>query len=264
MDKTIGYGNSSIFYRVEGKGLPVMFLHGFAEDHTIWDRQVNYLKNNFRIITPDLPGSGNSSFNPNLLTMDDYADAIRAIADAEQIGGCAMIGHSMGGYIALAFAEKYPAHLKGLGLFHSTAYPDTPERKAAREKGIEFIREHGSYPFIRQSIPNLFSENFKNQHPEIAEGLIERYANFNPESLVSYYNAMMQRPDRTRVLSNSPYPVLFIIGEQDKSVPMQDGLKQCHIPQLSYIHILENSSHMGMLEETNPSNSTIEAFTRML
>lgn len=260
MDKTIHHGDSSIFYRVEGNGFPVIFLHGFAEDHTIWNRQADHLGRLFRIITPDMPGSGNSAFNPRLITIDDYADTVKAVVDAEQISHCVLIGHSMGGYIALAFAEKYPGILKGLGLFHSTAYPDTPEKITAREKGIEFIRQHGAYPFIRQSIPNLFSENFSKKHPETVQSLITRYANFNPESLVQYYKAMILRPDRTRVLSNCTYPVLFIIGEQDKAVPLKDSLKLSHMPQLSYIHIQENSAHMGMLEEIDQSNDIIEIF----
>ncbi len=260
MNKTTGYQGSSVFYQVEGEGHPVIFLHGFAEDGSIWDHQAHHLKKKFRLIIPDLPGSGQSAFNPQLSTIEDHADCIKAIADAENAGGCILIGHSLGGYISLAFAEKYPDYLKGLGLFHSTAFPDTPEKKEARKKSIEFIRQHGAYPFIRQSIPNLFSENFKKQQPQIVELLIQRYANFNPGSLVSYYEAMIKRPDRRQVLKDAGYPILFIIGEQDKAVPLSDSLKQCYLPQLSYIHILENTAHMGMLESTLYCNNILEAF----
>jgi pimeloyl-ACP methyl ester carboxylesterase len=268
MDKTIRYRTSSIFYRVEGKGHPVILLHGFAEDHRIWDHQVDHLKKDFCVITPDFPGSASSDpitgppANLDLLTMGDYADCIKAVADAEQINAFTMIGHSMGGYAGLAFAEKYPASLKAFGLFHSTAYPDTPEKKTAREKSIEFMRQHGSSPFIGQSVPNLFSENFKKQHPEIVNDLIERYANFNPESLVLYYKAMIQRPDRTLVLKEFPHPVLFIIGGQDKAVSLQDSLQQSYMPQLSYIHIIETAAHMGMLEDTLYSNNILESFLK--
>src|SRR5579871_2701338 len=98
----VSAGTKRIFYRQEGKGIPVMLLHGFAEDGTIWNNQVEYLKQNARLIIPDLPGSGLSDQNENLLTIDDYADVVKVILDKENIPSCIIIGHSMGGYIALA------------------------------------------------------------------------------------------------------------------------------------------------------------------
>src|SRR3979409_2265854 len=107
-----------------------MLVHGFAEDHKIWELQVDYLKKDFLLIVPDLPGSGRSVFNPQLSTIDDYADVIKFILDEEGISACTIIGHSMGGYITLAFAKKYPDQLNAFGLFHSTTYADSEEKKA--------------------------------------------------------------------------------------------------------------------------------------
>src|SRR5664279_3334509 len=104
----------------------------------------------------------------------------------ENIPELVLIGHSMGGYIALAFAEKYPEKINALGLFHSSSYADSAEKKEAREKNIRFILKNGSAPFIEQSIPGLYSDSFKRDNPEEIQIQVERYANFNPDSLVQY------------------------------------------------------------------------------
>ena len=262
MDKIINNRSSAIFYRTEGEGYPVILIHGFAEDGTIWQNQIEYLAKNYQLIIPDLPGSGKSSFNPKLITIDDYAECIKFIVDEEKISDCIIIGHSMGGYITLAFAEKYSEKLKAFGLFHSTAYADSEEKKSARKKGIEFIEKHGSYEFIKQSVPNLFTDGFRKEHPEIVLELIERYNNFNPRSLVSYYNAMRNRTDRTHVLKNFKKAVLFVIGEKDSAVPLEHSLQQSFLPELCYIHILENAAHMGMFENRNYSNEILNEFLK--
>jgi len=260
VDKIINYKSGLLHYQIIGDGFPVIFIHGFAEDGSIWENQVNDLSKRFKLILVDLPGSGRSSFNLLVITIDDHADCIHFILEEERIGSSIIVGHSMGGYIALAFAEKYPEKLKAFGLFHSTAYPDSEEKKTARNKAIEFIQRNGSGEFLEQSIPNLFGARFKEQNEEIVIELIERYNNFNPDSLVSYYRAMMKRPDRTNVLKNAKQPVLFIIGENDNAVPLEHSLQQCHLPDLCYIHILENTAHMGMYEDRTRSNIILNEF----
>jgi len=261
----LSLNGEKIFYRKIGNGIPIVLVHGFAEDGNIWDRQVDTLKDYSQLIIPDLPGSGKSvsvHSIPYESTIDDYADCIKAILDAESIKSCIMIGHSMGGYITLAFAEKYAKALKGLGLFHSTAYPDSGEKKASRRKSIEFIRKHGAGEFIKQSAPNLFSDYTKKNHAGMIEELICRYDNFDPLVLVSYYEAMIKRPDRTSVLRSYKKPILFFIGENDNAVPLQQSLQQSYIPGISYIHILENAGHMGMWEATNDVNNFLTAFIK--
>jgi pimeloyl-ACP methyl ester carboxylesterase len=257
-----------IFYRNIGSGPCVVLVHGFAEDGCIWDKQAEILKNNFQLIIPDLPGSGKSdnghrsSVDDDFPSIDFYADCIKAILDAGKIKSCTMIGHSMGGYITLAFAEKYPEHLKSLGLLHSTAYPDSEEKKTARKKSISFIQKHGAAEFIKQSAPNLFSDHTKKYYPELVEELIKRYDNFNPAALVFYYDAMMQRPDRTSLLRDFKGSILFIIGENDNAVPLAHSLQQSYIPELSYIHILENVGHMGMWEAPTDVTQFLTAFIK--
>jgi pimeloyl-ACP methyl ester carboxylesterase len=273
MEKILTIQGKKIFYRVLGAGRPVILIHGFGEDGTVWNSAAEYLKENFLVIIPDLPGSGKSSLTDDM-SMEGMADVIKTILDCESSntptlgskgasprgGRVGAIGHSMGGYITLAFAEKYPDYLNGFGLFHSTAYADSEEKKEARKKGIEFIRRQGAYEFLKTLIPNLFSPESRKRMPETIEDLIARGNNFSAAALVSYYEAMMQRPDRTEVLKKAKAPVLFVMGKHDTVIPMNDMLKQCHLPEKSYIHILEKSGHMGMIEEAGASSRILEEF----
>ena len=260
--KNIKYSDSTIFYRITGKGKPVVLIHGFGEDGNIWDKQVDFLQNQFQLIVPDLPGSGKSGVisSQSAVGMEEYAEIIKAILVEEKIEKSTMLGHSLGGYITLAFAEKYPDMLSSFGLVHSTALADSEEKKAARLKSIEFIKKYGAYDFLRTTIPGLFSKQWSQDHlPEI-ETLVEKGKNFSSEALVQYYQAMINRPDRTSVLKNFSKPILFIIGEHDNAVPFDQSLQQCYLPVQSHIHILRNSAHMGMWEETEATNNFLLGF----
>jgi len=240
--------------------MPVMLLHGFTEDRRIWDPVLAGIEDKYLWILPDLPGSGQSMFNNELSRITDFAEMIPVIMEQEKIKELVLIGHSMGGYISLAFTQKYPDKIRALGLFHSTSYADGEEKKEARDKNIRFIKKNGTPPFLDQAIPALFSENFKSSHREEIDGMVSRYANFIPDSLVQYLEAMKQRPSTKEVLESITKPVLFIMGEEDRAVPLKDGLEQCHLPGISYIHILTRSAHMGMLEETSLSNQILDRF----
>jgi pimeloyl-ACP methyl ester carboxylesterase len=260
-EKFIDINSNPLFYCVTGTGLPVVLVHGFGEDGLIWQRQVESLQHKYRFIVPDLPGSGRSAISQDM-SMEGLANSLQhiiqdEIADNEQF---VMIGHSMGGYVSLAYAEQYPHKLKGLGLFHSTAYEDSEEKKATRQKGIEFMLQHGGGLFIRQTTPNLFSADSKREKPELISEIIERYSNFPAESLVQYYRSMIARPDRTEVLKKATWPVLFIAGEQDTAIILDHVMQQSHLPALSYMHILKRSGHLGMQEEKELSNQYLDGF----
>jgi len=257
--KNITYGSSSISYRSIGKGKPVVLLHGFGEDGEIWDQQVEYLKEHFHLIVPDLPGSGKSQMlsGDSEVGMEDYAEIVKVILDEEKIKECIMLGHSLGGYITLAFAEKYPSSLNAFGVVHSSAFADSEEKKAARRKSIEFIKNNGAYEFLKTSIPGLFKGS---DGSEPSDALVEKGRAFTPDALIQYYQAMIARPDRTEILKTFTGRILFIIGEFDNAVPFQQSLQQCYLPAVSDVHILRNSAHMGMLEETGKVNEIIAAF----
>ena len=267
--KQLIFQNKKIFYRTGGQGKPVMLLHGFAEDGNIWNYQLQKLMENFYVIVPDLPGSGKSEMLEGEISIEDYAEVVKAIVDPEIIkkeknksaGNLfTLIGHSMGGYITLAFAEKYHELLNAFGLFHSTAYADDDAKKETRRKGIEFIKSNGASAFLKTTTPNLFSEKTKKENPELVEKLIDQSGDFSSEALIQYYKAMIQRPDRTSVLTSFQQPILFIIGKHDTAVPLHSSLEQCYLPAISHVHILQNSGHMGMWEEKDKATENLLNF----
>ncbi len=261
MDKKINTEYGSLSYTDTGSGIALVLLHGFGEDSTIWEQQVNYLKPHCRLLVPDLPGTGSSTFTAQTeLSIEAMAKAIEAILVHEQIDKCIMMGHSMGGYITLAFAERYPDRLLKMALIHSTAYADSDEKKNNRLKSMGLIEEYGSYAFLKNSIPNLFGAAYKKDSPEIINQLIQKSALFNKESLKAYTKAMMLRPDRSCILEQSKIPILFIAGTEDNAVPLTDILIQAELPAKKYLYILEGVGHMGMLEATDLVNQYLLLF----
>ncbi len=273
MQKSFIYKDARISYRTEGKGKPVVLLHGFGEDSQIFDQQIEFLKESCLLIIPDLPGTGKSALlvsdyplpatgilKPTTVSIEDYADCIKALLEEEKINKCILLGHSMGGYITLAFAEKYPGSLSRFGLIHSSAFADNEEKKRNRQRGIDLMEQYGAYAFLKNTIPNLFSLQFKEAFPDKLESLIEASKQFSTEACRQYYTAMMNRPDRTDVLKGNPLPVLFVIGTEDVAAPLNDLNLQIHLPLCSYIHIIENVGHMSMWEAPELLNSYLLEF----
>ncbi len=289
MQKKFTYQSAEIAYHIEGNGKAVVLLHGFGEDSDIWKAQVEFLKAYCLVIVPDLPGSGqsqmllseaggahsefeetfihdssftthDSSLRSQEISIVDYADCIYALLTHENISSCTLLGHSMGGYITIAFAEKYPSLLNGFGLINSTAFADSEEKKKTRQKGIAFIEQYGAHAFLKTSIPNLFAANFKENHPEKINELIRMASGFTSEALQQYYRAMMARPDRTQVLVSNPLPVLFVMGTEDLAVPFSETIQQTYLPDKSYIHVLPNAGHMSMWEAPEKLNLFILDF----
>ena len=232
----------------------VVLLHGFGEDSTIWNDYALVLAKQYTVILPEY-----SRLN-HLKTIEDYADFVHDEIVEQGIQKCAVIGHSMGGYIALAFAEKYPQMLSGFGLFHSTSFADSDEKKEARNKIIETMKKSGSAVFVRASTPTLYAEEFAKQHPDIITKHIEYASQFSPEALIAGMQAIRDRPDRRAVLKALRVPVMFIIGEKDKSVSPADAKAQIMIPKFFSSSILDNVAHMGMVEEAEHCLAFLERF----
>jgi pimeloyl-ACP methyl ester carboxylesterase len=272
MDNLLTAAGGELFYHDLGVGIPVMLVHGFAEDGAVWDEVAKGLSTMCRVLVPDLPGSGHSTLRggeqPNqpagTVTMESLAAVLKELLDHLEIERCVLIGHSMGGYISLAFAERYPERLLAFGFFHSTAYADSEEKKANRRKSIEFIREHGAAPYIRQSTPNLFAAATREKRPVLVEDMIRRYSAFPAASLIGYLQAMLARPKRLSVLENFPRPILFIIGEQDQVVPLEQALEQAHLPRIAQVQLLPEAGHMGMLEDAATGSRMIQQFINFI
>ena len=267
MRKTVKHTSVLLTYHVYGKGIPMVLLHGFGEKNSIWKEQVEYLSNYCTLIIPDLPGSGESELpdvSSKNISIEDLSESVRSIIKNENVEQCIMLGHSMGGYVTLAFAEQYPEKLRAFGFVHSTAFADTEEKKQNRLKGIKSLETYGGYAFLKTAIPTLFSEQFKKNNKAVIDELIEEGRYFDNRSLQQYHYAMIGRPDRTNVLKNNKLPVLFVIGTEDVAAPLNDVLKQVYLPEIAYIHIIENTGHMSMLERPDKLNVVLKNFVNAL
>ena len=258
------FNNQQMGYVKTGAGPVVVLLHGFGEDRHIFNSTVTILEKTYTVYTPDLIGTGMSLLNGSgpitNFSIEYLADSIAALLQHEKIENCILLGHSMGGYVTVAFAKKYPHYLKGFGLLHSTALPDTPLKIENRTRGISFIQKFGAASFLETTAPNLFGTFTQKNHPKIVTNFIQVLPHFFNEVLIAYYHAMIARPNLTPVLETTNLPVLFILGDQDIAVALEDTLPQTKMPNTAYLYVLENCGHMGMLEHPIIFNNAVLDF----
>lgn len=248
-----------LHYTSNGVGNTIVLIHGFCENSTCFNEQVFFLRDHCNVITIDLPGHGKSP-EINSFSMEDVADEICEILDAENVSSCVLIGHSMGGYVTLAFAKKYPERLKGFGLVNSTANADSDERKTKREQAIRLIQQTGADVYVHNFIPPLYGEGFS------AEIIAQRQAtnkHLSAETLIACLTAMKNREDSNNLVAETNLPIAFFTGKKDTLIPMQDVLKQAASAKTAFITLLNDTAHMGMLEEPEKVSSGIQAFASL-
>jgi pimeloyl-ACP methyl ester carboxylesterase len=253
----------ALAYTITGTGDTVLLVHGFCESKEMWEAFVEPLSQKYRVIAIDLPGFGKSRMNFKQPSMSDLARSVAETLNLLKVQKFVFIGHSLGGYIGLEFASQNPHKLKGLGLFHSSAFADTEEKKANRTKSVEFIREHGSEQYVKNLFGDLFSEANKSSLSETIERLTEKAMEIEPEYIARALVAMRERQDYTEILSNMACPVLLIAGEDDSAVPLEMSEKQSTLPKKPTSHILPNVGHMGMFEAPTETLKMIEDFAEL-
>jgi len=252
MLEEILYRNSRIKYAKVGAGSPVFLIHGFCEDHTMFDGMIDALAARYTIICPDLPGFGASELGGEKLTVDSMATLMNAIMEKENYTAATMIGHSLGGYIAIHFAALYPEKTAALGFINSHVFDDGEERKQNREKSIDFIKKHTARLFIRELINNLFSEAYKKEHADLIVELIKNaQETISDAAVVAALEAMKDREDKSETLRSFTKPVLFIIGKKDGTIPLTQSLSQISLPMQSDIHIRSEAAHMSVYEDAD-------------
>lgn len=228
--------------------MPLVLLHGFCETKSVWKELVDELSENYLVIVPDMPGFGDNEEKVEGITMSKMAVYLKALLDELKIQECVLIGHSMGGYVSLEFAQKYPDMVMGLGLIHSTAYADTEERKQNRNKTIEFVEKNGVAPFIETFIPNLFAPSFKDDLKDEIDFATNVALTTPKQTIVEVTKALRDREDHTATLKEIACPVLFIFGKEDSILPLEQHLPITAMPNYSMVNVLGYTGHMAMLE----------------
>lgn len=249
-------------YRRVGEGPALMLLHGFPASGILWNPLVELLSRDHCLLIPDLPGAGASDLIQKNPGIEDLAAIVPAVLDDAGIDHCVLAGHSMGGYVTMAAAELYPQSLRGLMLVHSTATADDEPKKEKRRKSIALIQKGGRYPFVRDMTPVLFGKTFRTAHPEAVAAMMEEGLKLTDESMIAFYTAMMNRPDRRHVLANLPFPAAWALGAEDEIIPWQSCLQQSTLPDVTFISLYPSCGHLSMIEHAPTLANQLRTFVR--
>ena len=213
------YKNAPIFYKLNGQGPVVVFIHGFLEDSSMWDYTIKSCQKVSTLVV-DLPGHGKSDHFNDIHTMDQMALIVKAILDKHQITTATFVGHSMGGYVALALAQNFPEYITKLILVNSTPLADSAERLKNRRQAIKLL-EQLPERFIAMAIQNLFDpENLEKLQPTI-DILKSKAVKLNPKGVIACVKGMMARPDRTATLTAIKAPKIVIASQKDPIIDCQ-------------------------------------------
>ena len=264
--KTLPFNNIIVYFKTYGNPInpAVVLLHGYMESMEIWKDIATSMQDEFYIITPDIPGHGLSGVYGDTHHMDELADGIRAILDDLRISQIHLVGHSMGGYITLAFRENFPQRLFSFTLFHSHCFADPEEKKSNREKEIELIRSGKKELIVNINIPRLFADIYLGKHSaEITQA--KSIAVKTPdEGIIAILNGMKNRPDRCHLLSQGGIPGLLIAGLHDNLIPRSVVESMMTVSQDIILVELQNSGHMGFVEEKETSVKILRDFIKNL
>jgi len=242
-----------------GSGSTVVLLHGFLEELSIWNDISQKLSLTNQVIAIDLPGFGKSGSISETHSMNLMAEVVNEILLSECVSVCIIIGHSMGGYIALAFAELFPKKISGLVLFHSQASADDCEAKKNRDRTIEIVNNNHS-KFISSFIPLLFTETNVGKYKVEIEHLTKVSLQTKDEGIIASLRGMRDRKDHIELLKELKIPILFIVGKQDSRIPLEKINQQISLPRISEALILDNVGHMGFIEAKDITFASIASF----
>lgn len=257
----IKFRDANIAFTVSGKGNTLVLLHGFLESTLIWKDFVRVLEKHFHVVCIDLPGHGESDCLGYVHEMEMNAEVVFTVLKHLQIKTCVMAGHSMGGYVTLAFAEKYSEFLQGVCLFHSTALPDSEEKRRDRDRTINLVKKD-AMTFIRAVIPNLFAPVNKEKYKAEIDELIAGASQMPTQGIIATLEGMKIRKDRTSVLKKINVPVLIIAGKQDTAVTFESLLPQLALPKHCESLILDNVGHTGFIEAKEETLNVLFNFAK--
>lgn len=251
--------NRQISFTTKGAGDSLLLLHGFMESVEIWEDYIDVLSEGYRVIAVDLPGHGDTHQFGSVHRMDEMARVVHQVVVNLGVGQCIIIGHSMGGYVALEFAALFPEMLKGLCLFHSNANEDSPETKLNRNRAISFIQQNRT-GFTTQFIPDLFAPDNREKHADMIKTLQKRASRMTSEGIIAAMEGMKNRRSHHETLRNIKAPVLYIVGQKDIRIDPEEITEQIHLPENCSVLFLRECGHMGFIENRDECLKAIQGF----
>ena len=255
------YKNANIHYIDQGKGPVLVFIHGFLEDLSMWKNIVKNLQISHRVICIDLLGHGGTDNIGYIHTMEDQAQMLNYLLEKLKVPKCVLIGHSMGGYVALAFAELFPEMVQGICLMNSTALADTEEKKHNRDRGIKAVK-HNHKIFIRLAIPNLFSEENRSVFTTEINDITETALKMSVQGIVAALEGMKVRKDLSHLLGKKKFSTLMIIGRKDPALDYQSLIDQ--VDKNTLDHVVFDDGHMSHIENESELKKELSKWNPIL
>jgi pimeloyl-ACP methyl ester carboxylesterase len=250
--KNILYKNTKISYTDSGKGAAIVFLHGFLENKEMWTEYVSLFSEKFRVITIDLLGHGESDCLGYVHSMEENANVVQEVLKDLKIQKATILGHSMGGYVALAFAELYPQHIQKLVLLNSTAKEDSAEKKLNRTRAIKAVKQN-YVSFVSLAIANLFSEKNRTKLTNEIEKVKEQALKTPLQGIIASLEGMKIRKDREALLHENRFPVLLVLGKKDPVLNYEESLSQIEDTTVDLVSFDDgHMSHIENKEELKP------------
>lgn len=262
MKKSVKYKESELVYSDQGEGKCIVLLHGYLERGEVWQTFTEQFQGDFRFIIPDLPGHGGSGSWGKVHTMEELAAALLAILEAEGIEKVFLAGHSMGGYVCMAFADLYPEKLLGYALVHSTPFSDSAEKRENRNREISLVLCGKKRQIVLVNIPKAFAAVNLDRMSSKVESLKQMALRSPDNGIIALLNGMKQRPDRSAVLQNPDLPLLLIGGMKDNYIPKEIFDAVVSLAPHARVLRLEESGHMGFLEQPDELVDAFQEFIK--
>jgi pimeloyl-ACP methyl ester carboxylesterase len=259
-----GYGGHRIFYRDSGKGDIIVLLHGYLESSAVWTSFTKGLEPEFRVISVDLPGHGKSDVIDGIHTMELMATVVHNILCGITSGRIFLIGHSLGGYVTLAFADLFPEKLSGYCLFHSHPFADTPEVREKRENQIQPMEEGQKEIICRETLMAMFAPGNIEENRSMIDRLVDDALKIPEEGIKAILKGMMARPARLSVMEKGQVPCLWILGLRDNFISFDSVTGKVDLSPSSDLVMLKNSGHIGFVEEEDYTVRIIIDFVKRL
>ncbi len=255
---TILYKNIPINFSIEGKGTAIVLLHGFLENSTMWKDIIVELSKKYRVICIDLLGHGKTESCGYVHTMEEQAFMVKTVLNHLKLRKYVLIGHSMGGYIALSFTKLFSKNVKGLLLMNSTALPDSEEKKINRDRGIVAVKQNHK-TFVRIAVPMLFSEKNRTLFSKEIEEITKEALKTTPQGITAALEGMKIREDLTSIYKSVNFPIGMIIGKEDPALDYNSLITQTTNTNIQVTEFPDG--HMSHIEN---KSKLIESFLKFI
>ncbi len=259
----LSYQNKKVSYFEKGKGNTIVLLHGFLENKSMWEEFMEELAREFHVVTIDLPGHGETDNMGPVHGMGLMADVVNTVLTSLGVKESIIVGHSMGGYAALHYADVFSQKTRGVVLFHSHAAEDTPEAKRNRDRTVELVQESRK-EFISRFIPDLFAKENSHGLEQQINALKEQAHQIPKEGIIASLKGMRKREDKLDFLEKTSIPVYFISGKQDERIPVGKLLSQAALPAHSEVLLLQHAAHMGWIEQKEITLPAVKHFAKRI